>query len=85
MGGGGRGGEWYLEKRGSRKPLAPSRNPGSVFDKSEVSLYLFFFLWGWGGGGAWRLRVSAFYTEGYRIFGLVVSCHFFKLLLLVEL
>ena len=44
----------------------------------------FFFLWG-GGGGAWRLRVSAFYTEGYRIFGLVVCCHFFKLFLLVEL
>ena len=51
MGGGGRGGEWYLEKRGSRKPLAPSRNPGSVFDKSEVSLYLFFFFVGVGGGG----------------------------------
>ena len=53
MGGGGRGGEWYLEKRGSRKPLAPSRNPGSVFDKSEVSLYLFFFFVGVGGGGGW--------------------------------
>ena len=27
-----RGGEWYLEKRGSRKILAGSRNLGSVFD-----------------------------------------------------
>ena len=30
-----RGGEWYLEKRGSRKILAGSRNLGSVFDKSR--------------------------------------------------
>ena len=37
------------------------------------------------GGDGGRLRVSAFYTEGYRIFGLVVFCHFYKLLLLVEL
>ena len=29
-----RGGEWYLEKRGSRKILAGSRNLGSVYDKS---------------------------------------------------
>ena len=29
------GGEWYLEKRGSRKILAGSRNLGSVFDKSR--------------------------------------------------
>ena len=27
----GRGGEWYLEKRGSRKILTGSRNLGSVF------------------------------------------------------
>ena len=30
-----RGGEWYLEKRGSRKILVGSRNLGSVFDKSR--------------------------------------------------
>ena len=30
-----RGGEWYLEKRVSRKILAGSRNVGSVFDKSR--------------------------------------------------
>ena len=29
-----RGGEWYLEKRGSRKILAGSQNLGNVFDKS---------------------------------------------------
>ena len=56
---------------------------------SPKSLSISFFFCGGGGGGggggAWRLRVSAFYTEGYRIFGLVVSCHFFKLFLLVEL
>ena len=58
MGGGGRGGEWYLEKRGSRKPLAPSRNPGSVFDKSEVSLYLSFFFFVGGVGGVGLLGAS---------------------------
>ena len=30
-----RGGEWYLEKRGSRKILAGSQNLKSVFDKSR--------------------------------------------------
>ena len=41
-----RGGEWYLEKRGSRKILAGSRNPGSVFDKSQrlvISWFAFTF------------------------------------------
>ena len=42
-----RGGEWYLEKRGSRKILAGSRNLGSVFISLEDSflhgLFLFFF------------------------------------------
>ena len=46
-----RGGEWYLEKRGSRKILGGSWNLGSVFDKSLlVSKYrfymvCFYFLW----------------------------------------
>ena len=31
------------------------------------------------------LRVSAFYAKGSGIFGLVVFCHFFQLLLVVEL
>ena len=35
-----RGIKWYLEKRGSRKILAQSRNLGSVFDGSR-SLELF--------------------------------------------
>ena len=35
-----RGGEWYLEKRGSRKILAGSRNHESVFDKFLHSLFL---------------------------------------------
>ena len=30
-----RGGEWYLEKRGSRKILAVSRNLRSISDKSQ--------------------------------------------------
>ena len=34
-----RGGEWYLEKRGSRKILAGSRNLGSVFDKSRSLVF----------------------------------------------
>ena len=33
------GGEWYLEKRGSRKILAGSRNLGSVFDKSPSLVF----------------------------------------------
>ena len=33
-----RGGEWYLEKRGSQKILAGSLNLGSVFDKSALGL-----------------------------------------------
>ena len=39
-----RGGEWYLEKRGSQKILAGSQNLGSVFDKSEVSFFHGLFL-----------------------------------------
>ena len=42
-----RGAEWYLEKRGSRKILAGSRNLGSVFDKSQslvFSWFIFTFL-----------------------------------------
>ena len=31
--------EWYLEKRGSRKILAGSRNLGSVFDKSRSFVF----------------------------------------------
>ena len=38
----GRGGEWYLEKRGSRKILAGSRNLGSVFDKSRSLVFAWF-------------------------------------------
>ena len=37
-----RGGEWYLEKRGSRKILAGSRNLGSVFDKSRSLVFAWF-------------------------------------------
>ena len=39
------GAEWYLEKRGSRKVLAGSRNLGSVFDKSRSLVFsgLFYF------------------------------------------
>ena len=37
-----RGGEWYLEKRGSRKILAGSRNLGSVFDKSRSLIFVWF-------------------------------------------
>ena len=38
----GRGGEWYPEKRGSRKILAGSRNLGSVFDKSRNLVFAWF-------------------------------------------
>ena len=37
-----RGGEWYLEKRGSQKILAGSRNVGSVFDKSRSIVFAWF-------------------------------------------
>ena len=37
-----RGGEWYLEKRGSRKIFAGSRNLGSVFDKSRSLVFAWF-------------------------------------------
>ena len=37
-----RGAEWYLEKRGSRKILAGSRNLGSVFDKSRSLVFSWF-------------------------------------------
>ena len=37
-----RGGEWYLEKCGSRKILAESRNLGSVFDKSRNLVFAWF-------------------------------------------
>ena len=37
-----RGGEWYLEKRGSRKILTGSRNLGSVFDKSRSLIFAWF-------------------------------------------
>ena len=37
-----RGGEWYLEKRGSRKILAGSRNLGGVFDKSRNLVFAWF-------------------------------------------
>ena len=37
-----RGGEWYLEKRGSRKILAGFRNLGSVFDKSRSLVFAWF-------------------------------------------
>ena len=37
-----RGGEWYLEKRGSRKILAGSQNLGSVFDKSRNLVFAWF-------------------------------------------
>ena len=37
-----RGGEWYLEKRGSRKILVGSRNLGSVFDKSRSLVFAWF-------------------------------------------
>ena len=37
-----RGGEWYLEKRGSRKILAGSRNLGSVFEKSRSLVFAWF-------------------------------------------
>ena len=37
-----RGGEWYLEKRGSRKILAGSRNLGGVFDKSRSLVFAWF-------------------------------------------
>ena len=37
-----RGGEWYLEKRGSRKILVGSRNLGSVFDKSRSLVFSWF-------------------------------------------
>ena len=57
-----------------------------LISPKSLSISLFFLAWGRGGGGGRRrLRVSAFYTEGYRIFGLVVFCHLLKLLLLVEL
>ena len=41
-----RGGEWYLEKRGSRKILAGSQNLGSVIDtvsKSRFCIVCFYF------------------------------------------
>ena len=38
-----RGGEWYLEKRGSRKILAGSRNLGSVFDKSRSLVFAWLY------------------------------------------
>ena len=37
-----RGGEWYLERRGSRKILTGSRNLGSVFDKSRSLVFAWF-------------------------------------------
>ena len=37
-----RGGEWYLEKRGSQKILAGSRSLGSVFDKSQSLVFAWF-------------------------------------------
>ena len=37
-----RGGEWYLEKPGSRKILAGSRNLESVFDKSRSLVFAWF-------------------------------------------
>ena len=37
-----RGGEWYLEKRGSLKILTGSRNLGSVFDKSRSLVFAWF-------------------------------------------
>ena len=37
-----RGGEWYLEKRGSRKILAGSQNLGSIFDKSRSLVFSWF-------------------------------------------
>ena len=37
-----RGGEWYLEKRGSREILAGSRNLGSVSDKSRSLVFSWF-------------------------------------------
>ena len=37
-----RGGEWYVEKRGSRKIFAGSRNLGSVFDKSRSLVFAWF-------------------------------------------
>ena len=36
------GGEWYLEKRGSWKILAGSRNLGSIFDKSRSLVFSWF-------------------------------------------
>ena len=39
-----RGGEWYLEKRGSRKILAGSRNLGNVFAKSRSLVFTFLSL-----------------------------------------
>ena len=37
-----RGGEWYLEKRGSQKILAGFRNLESVFDKSQSLIFAWF-------------------------------------------
>ena len=37
-----RGGEWYLEKLGSQKILAGSRNLGSIFDKSRSLIFSWF-------------------------------------------
>ena len=37
-----KGGEWYLEKRGSRKILAGSQNLGNVFDKSRSLVFSWF-------------------------------------------
>ena len=40
-----RGGEWYLEKRGSWKILAGSRNVGNVFDKSQSIVFFMVFFY----------------------------------------
>ena len=37
-----RGGEWYLQKHGSRKIFAGSRNLGNVFDKSQSLVFAWF-------------------------------------------
>ena len=37
-----RGGEWYLEKRGSWKILSESQNLGSVYDKSRSLVFSWF-------------------------------------------
>ena len=37
-----RGGEWYLENRGSRNILVRSGNLGSLFDESRSLVFCFF-------------------------------------------